>query len=117
MVERKELYIKIGERIRYSRKTAGITQERLAELTNVTVQYISALERGQAGTSVFTLINICMVLHVSSDYILMDRELPIVMSPEYRRLEYLDNEQKEIVNRGINVMMDAMALKKGHQSV
>lgn len=116
-MERKELYIKIGERIKYSRKTAGITQERLAELTNVTVQYISALERGLAGTSVITLINICMVLHVSSDFILMNRELPMVMSPEYRRLEYLDNEQKEIVTRGINVMMDAMALKGKQRSV
>ena len=112
MREKKELNIKIGERIKYSRETAGITQERLARLINVSVQYISALERGLAGTSVPTLINICMVLHVSSDYILLDRELPIVMSPEYRRLEYLNDEQKALVNRGINVIMDAMALNK-----
>ena len=52
MKERKELYIKIGERIKHSREIAGYTQEKLADLTDVSIQYISDLERGIVGTSI-----------------------------------------------------------------
>ena len=111
MRKKKDQNLCIGGRIRYSRKTAGITQERLAGMINVSTQYVSDLERGIVGTSVTTLIKICMTLHVSSDYILMNRQFPISMSPEYRRLEYLNEEQKALVTRGINVLIDAMEEK------
>ena len=112
MREKKEINVSIGERIKYSRETAGITQEKLANLINVTVQYISALERGLTGISVPTLIRLCMTLHISSDFILLDRKIPLAMSQEFRRLECLNDEQKELVTRGINVMMDAMTMSK-----
>lgn len=52
MREKKEINIKIGEHVKKARERAGITQEQLAEKTDVSPQYISDLERGVAGISV-----------------------------------------------------------------
>ena len=74
MKERKELNIQIGERVKISRESAGLTQEKLAEYVDVSIQYISDLERGVVGASLKTMIKICTVLKVSSDYILMGKQ-------------------------------------------
>lgn len=108
MKQKKDINIQIGERIRYSRETAGYTQEKLADIIGVTVQYISDLERGVVGTSIVTLIKICKTLNASSDYILMGRTEKSDISDTVKRLEYLDETQMEIIERGINIMIEAL---------
>ena len=86
---RKELNICIGERVRQARNAAGYTQEKLAEKLDVTIQYVSDLERGVVGTSIPTLVRICESLSVSSDFLLMglDREVePLDLSICLRKL-------------------------------
>ena len=56
-----------------SRELAGLTQEKLAETIDVSVQYVSDLERGKVGASTATLIRISQALHVSCDYLLLGR--------------------------------------------
>ena len=108
MKERKELYIKIGERIKHSREIAGYTQEKLADLTDVSIQYISDLERGIVGTSIPTLIKICETLNVSSDFILMGRTKENNLSNVQNRLLYLPESQIKLVERGINYKWSAL---------
>lgn len=62
MAEKKEENIQIGIRIKQVREAAGLTQERLAELLDVTAQYISGVKRGAVGLSVPILTNLCSVL-------------------------------------------------------
>ena len=57
--EKKPLNVQIGARIKQAREQAHVTQERLAEQIEVSVQYISDLERGKVGASVSTVIKIC----------------------------------------------------------
>ena len=111
MKERKEINIHIGERIKKSRELAGITQEKLADLTDVSVQYISDLERGVVGTSIPTMIKICESLNVSSDYILMGRENSSDPSDVISRLQYLTPTKREIIDRGINLLIEAFSEK------
>lgn len=70
MAEKKEENIQIGARVKQAREAAGLTQERLAELIDVTAQFLSGVERGAVGLSVPVLLRLCSVLLVSSDYIL-----------------------------------------------
>lgn len=72
MRQKKELNVEIGERVRLARTDAHVTQERLAEMIDVSPQYISDLERGVVGISVATLRRVCTALRVSSDSILFD---------------------------------------------
>lgn len=71
--EKKDLNIQIGESIKAVREQIGFTQERFAELINVSAQYISDVERGNVGISVATLRKIKEVTAISSDSILMGK--------------------------------------------
>lgn len=46
-----ELLTLLGVRIRTLRKAKGVTQERLSELANINLSYMSEIERGQANVS------------------------------------------------------------------
>ena len=51
MREKKQINIEIGEQIRAAREQARLTQEQLAEAIDVSVQFVSDLERGVVGVS------------------------------------------------------------------
>ena len=70
---KKQINIEIGEQIKAAREQAGLTQEQLAERIDVSVQFVSDLERGVVGISLATLKNLCITLGVSSDQILFGR--------------------------------------------
>jgi len=71
--EKKDLNIQVGESIKAVREQIGHTQERFAELVNVSAQYISDVERGNVGISVATLKKIKEATFISSDSILMGK--------------------------------------------
>lgn len=48
----------IGDRIKSERKYQGLSQEKLAEMVNVTPHYIYEIERGLKAMSMETLANI-----------------------------------------------------------
>lgn len=60
----------IGGRIKSERKYQGLSQEKLAEMVNVTPHYIYEIERGLKAMSMETLANISNTLNISTDYIL-----------------------------------------------
>ncbi len=54
----------IGETIRYHRKKAGLTQERLAELADLHPNYVGEIERGEQMVSLLALLRIANALKV-----------------------------------------------------
>lgn len=60
----------IGSRIKSERKARGLSQEKLAEMINVTPHYIYEIERGSKAMSLETLINLVGALEMSADHIL-----------------------------------------------
>lgn len=60
----------IGGRIKAERKNLHISQEKLAELVNVSPHYIYEIERGMKAMSLETLINLSEALKLPTDYIL-----------------------------------------------
>ena len=65
-------YIKLGDRIRFYRTNAGLSQEKLADLIDVSVQHMSNIETGKKGLSLETIMNIAHALDVSADQLLVD---------------------------------------------
>ncbi|MDE6469462.1 MAG: helix-turn-helix domain-containing protein [Eubacterium sp.] len=63
-------YKLIGKRIQKSRKIADITQQKLAELMDVSVGYISQIERGITKPNLTTIDNICKHLKCDLNYII-----------------------------------------------
>ncbi len=62
----------MGDRIREIRKKLNLTQEQLAEKLDITLTYISEIERGLKMPSMALFIKIVEVLDVSADYLLRD---------------------------------------------
>ncbi|MBQ8259976.1 MAG: helix-turn-helix transcriptional regulator [Clostridia bacterium] len=60
----------MGARIHLRRREMGLTQERLAELMDVSIQMISNLELGKKAIRPENLAKLCTILGVSADYIL-----------------------------------------------
>ena len=62
----------IGKRIREARHKKKMTQEQLAEKAEITVVYLSELERGIKLPSLTVFVAIAEALHVSTDSLLRD---------------------------------------------
>ena len=60
-------YMKVGKEIKRVRKERGWTQAYLAEMVDVSNQYISAIENASKGVSLQVVFDIAEVLDVSLD--------------------------------------------------
>lgn len=68
------LKLRVGTRLRKIRKFHGLTQERLAELADLSVDAVSALERGRALPSFETLEKLAAALGVPIHHFFVDVE-------------------------------------------
>ena len=62
----------MGDRIREARKKVGLTQDQLSEKLDVSLAYISEIERGLKMPSMQLFIKLVEILDVSADYLLRD---------------------------------------------
>ena len=114
MTEKKALNEHIGLKIRTARETAGITQDRLAELIGMGTKNVSAIERGFAGISVPALKRICETLSISSDSLIMDE--PTNSESEgveilTERLKHLQPQQLELALDINNKLFEVFAMQ------
>lgn len=66
-----KLYLEeVGQRIMERRKKLGLTQEELAEKSDLTTQFVSYAESGKRASRPENLMKIAAVLGVSTDYLL-----------------------------------------------
>jgi transcriptional regulator with XRE-family HTH domain len=64
MLSDKELQRNFGKRLRYFRRDRDLTQEQLAELVDLSVNFISMLEKGEAAPSFDTIAKLTNALKV-----------------------------------------------------
>lgn len=72
------LNVEIGKRVREQRVLMGYTREQFAEALDISKRFATDIELGNRGMSFTTLINLCELLSVSSDYILMGKKEPLL---------------------------------------
>ena len=86
-----------GQAIQRIRKECGMTQEQLAEITDVASNSISRIERGLLMPALPTLIDICNALGTGADAVLsayVTVDTPIRWTPLAEKLESLDLEKQ-----------------------
>ena len=82
-------YGKVGERIREIRLKRGITQEKLAEFSDLSPQHMNRIEKASRNTSVEAIYRIAEALEVAPDELLYGTE-------NIRKIDY-DEELKMLL--------------------
>lgn len=108
MQAKKEINVQIGQEIKQAREKAKMTQEEFAEAVDVSVQYVSNLERGIVGVSLATFKRICTVLSVSSDRILFGSENTTSLSIIGEKCKPLNNKQMELLSEIVDKYVEAI---------
>lgn len=112
MDEMNEYKKAMGGRIQQARKVAHLTQMKFSEKIDVSTQYVSDLERGIVGCSVPTLLKICDVLDVSTDFILRGKEPDSQKFPaELEKFSDLSPQEQKLVEEGFALLKKAFSLK------
>ncbi len=96
-----------GQAIQRIRKERGMTQEQLAEMTNIASNSISRIERGLLIPALPTLIDICNALGTGADSILaayISVDTPIQWTPLAKKLEAVELEKQ----RKIETILDCL---------
>lgn len=62
----------VGQRIKEIREEKGITQEKLAEMVNLSPAHISVIERGIKSPNLDSFVAIANALEISADTLLID---------------------------------------------
>ena len=85
-------YTIIGERLKKARLEKNLTQEQLAEQIDVSIAFLSRVERGSSHINLKRLTQICNILGISedsSDYLNADfKEILEKASPDKQKLIY-----------------------------
>ena len=73
-MQKKELNIAIGGRIRKVREHQHYTREQIAEKADISAQFLADIENGYKSMTAATIISLANALHISADYILLGTE-------------------------------------------
>ncbi|MCF0247822.1 MAG: helix-turn-helix transcriptional regulator [Synergistes sp.] len=102
-------YKHLGRKIRKERKKLNLTQGRLAEEIDVSDTYIGAIERGERGLSLETLLRLCKRFGVTVDYLISDCALdndPGILA-QFRQIT--GNQSIERKQLAINILRSVFA--------
>ena len=86
----------VGQRIFETRKNKKYTREQLSELAEISVQFLSDIEKGKKTMTVTTLRRVATALNVTTDYIV--------------------NGTKEIDNSNIYAILNSLPEKRRKQA-
>ena len=100
----------IGRRIRNFRNRNGLTQQELADRTELTKGFISQLERGQVSASVVTLMDLIECLGTTPAEFFKDEEERVVFTEKeyFEKLDELGNSRQWIVPNAQRFQMEPL---------
>lgn len=99
----------IGKRIKQARKAKGLTQEQLAEQLDVSVGYVSQIERGITKPNLEMLSAVCDQLGCALDVLLTgcSTNQPAYLSDElYEKCRALSEKEKRKALQIIDILFD-----------
>lgn len=110
----------IGKRIKDRRNRNGLTQQELADRTELTKGFISQLERGQVSASVVTLMDLIECLGTTPAEFFKDEEEQVVFTEQeyFEKLDEQGNSKQWIVPMAQRFQMEPLlVLIQPHSSL
>lgn len=84
----------IGDRIRYLRNQHGLSQEKVADSIGKTKSNVSGYENDKFEPSAQTIIALCRLFNVSSDWLLFGKEDEVLILEQKEELKLSPEEMK-----------------------
>lgn len=97
MIEDKQFLVDMGNRIMKRRKELGMTQEKLAETMDLSLQSVSCIELGKKAIRPENLFKLCHALDISADYILTGEKTVRQLDGINKKLAALNEDDYQIV--------------------
>ncbi len=94
----------MGIRISKRRKALHLTQEKLAEKMDISLQSISSIELGKKGIRPENLANLCICLETTADYILFGKRSSTQMTDITAKLSSLSADEYAVVKSLIELL-------------
>lgn len=101
-------YAAVGKRIAAIRKKQHMTQEQLAEKTELSIVYISHIENSHSIPSLETLMKLCEVLNVTPDELLLGTRQDMenyLLSDIQQKILRCSPRQRRLVDRFIDLLL------------
>ena len=102
-------YKLLGARIREERLHLNLTQAQLAEAIDISDTYMGAIERGERGLSLDTLVLLASRLGVTVDFLLSDSVSDTDTNIMEQFKQIIDNQPLERKRMAINVLRAVFA--------
>lgn len=103
------MYPSIGKNIRKYRKERGLTQDVLAEKTDLSTNHLGAIERAEKNLTLANLINIANALDITTDMLLCDEirnGYKVKVSIISEKIEKLSPTDREKIIQMLDIMLD-----------
>ena len=103
--------VDVGKRILDARKEKNVTREKLAELSDISVQFLADIEKGRKSMTITTLRNICRSLNLSADYVINGTDnsgYDSILS----LLNRLDDNDKKQAEKLLEIFVETIDSKK-----
>ena len=107
---KRKILKEIGENIRAVRKSKNLTIETLSELAGISESFLGTVERGESSLSIETLINLCKVLDVSADFLVMHGQSAPALSD---KRDTLLTMLKNATDEELGFLIDYVKLYRG----
>ena len=104
--------MEIGERIRKRRQTLRWSQEKLAEMVDVSLNTVSRIEGGQSDMSIEVFRRLAQALGMSASELVGDMEVMVKDGDMQRmavRMRRLPQKDREVVFRTVAALVDALS--------
>jgi len=101
----------MGQRLTERRKQLRLTQEEVAERTDLTTQTISTAETGRKALRAGNIIKICSALDISPDYLLLGNVTDVDVSILSEKVSRLTPSQYRHLEEIIDNFISAVAEK------
>ena len=101
-----DLLAGIGKRVRKTREHYKLTREQLAEMANISPQFLVHIENGTKSMTVNTICNLSRALNISADYLLFgmeDTDFNRTLATE--ALASMLPEEKELAERILQITL------------
>lgn len=105
--------IEIGERIRKRRQELRLSQEKLAEMAEISLNTVSRVEGGQSDMSIEVFRRLTQALGMRASELLGDMEYAEGDGQMQRllyRMRHLEYGDREVVVRTLDALMDALGI-------